>query len=81
MGLGDLKLFTVLGFLFGIKGILFIIIFSSISGAIFGGFILFLYKKNARTELPFGPYIIIASFVYLILAKQINEIIYSNFLL
>jgi len=80
MGLGDLKLFTVLGFLFGFKGILFIIIFSSISGALLGSIILLKYKKNIKTELPFGPYIIFSSFIYLILAKKINEILYNNFL-
>ena len=80
MGLGDLKLFTTLGFIFGVKGILFIIIFSSIFGSILGSIILLKYKKNLKTELPFGPYIIVASFIYLIFAKDINEIIYTNIL-
>ena len=80
MGFGDLKLFTILGFLFGINGIFFIIILSSICGAVVGSIIILKNKKNLNTELPFGPYIIVASFIYLIFAKNINEIIYNNIL-
>ena len=67
MGLGDLKLFVVLGFLFGIQGIMFILIVSSLSGVILGSIILIRTKKNFQSQLPFGPYIIIATLIYILL--------------
>ena len=71
MGLGDLKLFVVLGFLFGLKGIMFVLIISSLSGAIIGSIILINSKKNFQSQIPFGPYIILATFLYIILGSTI----------
>ena len=73
MGLGDLKLFVVLGFLFGLQGVMFILILSSLSGAILGSFILWRNKKNFKTQLPFGPYIIAATFIYIFIGPQMIE--------
>ena len=71
MGFGDLKLFVVLGFLFGLYGILFILIFSSLSGAILGSVMLWRHKKNFTTQIPFGPYIIVATFIYMLVGPQV----------
>ena len=70
MGFGDLKLFVVLGFLFGLHGILFILIFSSLSGSVLGSIILWRNKKDFKTQLPFGPYIIAATFIYILIGPQ-----------
>ena len=75
MGLGDLKLFFVIGFLFGVKGILFILICSSIIGALIGSLILLIKKESIKTQLPFGPYIIFSTFFYCIFGLSIVEII------
>ena len=83
MGLGDLKIFVVLGFLFGIQGVIFILIISSLIGIIIGSIILIRTKKNFQTQIPFGPYIIIATFLYIFLGSQfINkaEYILINYL-
>lgn len=71
MGLGDLKLFVVLGFLFGLKGIMFILIISSLSGVMIGSVILILKNKNFQSQLPFGPYIILATLLYILLGSKI----------
>jgi leader peptidase (prepilin peptidase)/N-methyltransferase len=73
MGLGDLKLFVVLGFLFGLHGIFFILILSSLSGAVLGSIMLWRNKKNFKTQLPFGPYIIAATFIYIFIGPQMIE--------
>ena len=70
MGLGDLKLFVVLGFLFGLKGIMFVLIISSLSGAIIGSIILINSKKNFQSQIPFGPYIITGTFIYLLFQNE-----------
>ena len=71
MGLGDLKLFITLGFLFGLHGILFILILSSLSGAVLGSITLWRNKKNFTTQIPFGPYIIVATFIYILVGPQV----------
>ena len=55
MGLGDLKLFITLGFLFGLHGILFILILSSLSGAVLGSITLWRNKKNFTTQYHLDP--------------------------
>ena len=54
-------------FLFGIKGIMFILIVSSLSGVIVGSIVLIHKNKNFQSQLPFGPYIIIATLLYIFL--------------
>jgi leader peptidase (prepilin peptidase)/N-methyltransferase len=75
MGLGDLKLFITLGFLFGLHGILFILILSSLSGATLGSIMLWRNKKNFTTQIPFGPYIIVATFIYMLVGPQVIVLI------
>jgi len=64
---------VVLGFLFGLQGIFFILILSSLSGAILGSIMLWRNKKNFKTQLPFGPYIIAATFIYIFIGPQMIE--------
>ena len=65
MGLGDAKLFAVVGFWFGWLAIPFIISLSSIIALLS---VVPSLLKNSRTmssQIPFGPYIIIGTLIYL----------------
>ena len=66
MGLGDAKLFAVIGFWFGWISLPFIIFLSSTIALI--SIVPDLLKKSKKltSQIPFGPYIIIATIVYLI---------------
>jgi len=57
MGIGDLKLGTVLGFLFGWPDIILVIIFSFIIGAAVGIAAILGGKKTMKSSLPFGPFL------------------------
>ena len=76
MGLGDAKLLGVIGFWFGLKSIPFIIFLSSTIALI--SVIPDLLKKSKRmsSKIPFGPYIIIGTLVYLIFEKKIDSLFY-----
>ena len=63
MGLGDVKLMGVLGLFFGIKNIFQIFILSFFVGAIVSIFLLVSRIKKADDYIPFGPFIVIASFI------------------
>ena len=76
MGLGDAKLLSVIGFWFGLKAIPFVIFLSSTIALI--SVIPDLLKKSKRmsSKIPFGPYIIVGTLVYLILEKKIDSLFY-----
>ena len=76
MGLGDAKLLGVIGFWFGLKSIPFVIFLSSTIALI--SVIPDLLKKSKRmsSKIPFGPYIIIGTLVYLIFEKKIDSLFY-----
>ncbi len=61
MGFGDVKLMAALGFAFGIKNIIVITLTSFILGALIGGTLLILKKKDSNGYIPFGPFIVIGA--------------------
>ena len=74
MGLGDAKLFLMIGAWLGIHSLLFILLFSSVAGSIFGGVMILLGKNKRYTHIPYGCFIVVASFGYLFF----GEIIYNS---
>ena len=64
MGLGDAKLMAGIGLLFGWQSVPFVLFVSSILGLIFVVPSLIKKQKTMRTEIPFGPFIIVAGLVY-----------------
>ena len=66
MGLGDAKLFAVIGFWFGWISIPFIIFLSSIIALIYVLPDLLKNSKKMSSQIPFGPFIIIGTIFYLV---------------
>ena len=64
MGLGDAKLMAGIGLLFGWQSVPFILFVSAILGLIFVLPSLLKKQKNMRSEIPFGPFIIVACLIY-----------------
>ena len=75
MGLGDAKLMAGIGFLFGWQSIPMVLFVSSILGLIFVVPSLIKKQKNMRTEIPFGPFIITACFIYFIYGGFLYDLI------
>lgn len=80
MGEGDVKLFAALGFLLGWKLILTTMLFASISAAIIGITLMALKKANKKTEIPFGPYIVLGSIISLFFGNELINL-YLSFIL
>lgn len=57
MGMGDLKLAAVLGFVFGWPDILFLAIFAFLIGSVYGGVQLWRGREKMKSALPFGPFL------------------------
>ena len=64
MGLGDAKLMAGIGLLFGWQSVPFVLFVSAILGLIFVLPSLLKKQKNMRSEIPFGPFIIVACLIY-----------------
>ena len=76
MGMGDIKLFIVLGIWFGWLNCLLIIFISAILGSIIGiGGILF-KKVQSRQELPFGPFIVISTLIIYFNEERIINLLF-----
>jgi len=75
MGLGDAKLMAGIGLLFGWHSIPFVLFVSSILGLIFVVPSLIKKQKNMRTEIPFGPFIIVACVIYFVYGDLLYSLI------
>lgn len=74
MGFGDFKLLAIFGAWFGWQSLAAIIMLSSIAGAIIGiGLILF-KKQSFSKKIPFGPYLAIAGWIFMLWGEKINSI-------
>ena len=76
MGLGDAKLYAVVGFWFGWLAIPFIIFLSSMIALLSVVPSLIRNSKTMSSQIPFGPYIIIGTLVYLIFKSNLNSILF-----
>lgn len=75
MGLGDAKLMTGIGLLFGWQSIPFVLFISAVLGLVFATPSLINKKKNLRSKIPFGPFIVTACFIYFIYGDFLYSLI------
>lgn len=73
MGGGDLKLLAAVGAIIGTKGAIFTLFFSPFLGII--TYIVSKIFKNYGKEIPFGPSIIVASWIYVYYGEEIIKLI------
>jgi len=65
MGGGDVKLLAMIGGFLGWKSLIFILLFSSFSGAIAGITAMIIKKQDMKYAVPFGPFLSAAAIAYL----------------
>ena len=71
MGLGDVKLMGALGLFFGLSNIVIISLVSFLVGAILSIFLLATKIKKSDEYIPFGPFIVLATFIVMIVPFDI----------
>ena len=64
LGGGDVKLAAMFGAFFGWQAALFILLLSSVLGALFGVVSILILRKNWQTAIPFGPFLSISAYIY-----------------
>ncbi len=80
MGGGDIKLMAALGLMFGLKGTLFITLFSFVIGAAVSLFLIVLKIKGRKDEIPFGPFISLSALIYIFFGFEIIRSYLSLFM-
>jgi leader peptidase (prepilin peptidase)/N-methyltransferase len=65
MGGGDIKLLALIGGFLGWKSLIFIILFSSLLGAVVGITAMVIKGKDMKYAIPFGPFLSAAAVAYL----------------
>lgn len=75
MGFGDVKLAFIIGFFLGVKDGLLALYFAIILGALAGVFLILLKRKNLKSTIAFGPFLIVGVMMMLFWGNAINEIV------
>lgn len=66
MGFGDVKLMGALGALFGWQAVIYMVFVSAFIGSIAGISLIALHRKGIQSQIPYGPYISLAAFSWLL---------------
>jgi leader peptidase (prepilin peptidase)/N-methyltransferase len=65
MGGGDIKLLAMIGGFLGWKSLIFVLLFSSLAGAVVGITVMIIKKQDMKYAVPFGPFLSAAAVAYL----------------
>jgi prepilin signal peptidase PulO-like enzyme (type II secretory pathway) len=74
LGFGDVKLFAAIGLLFGLKGVVIILIFTAFSSAAVFAIGLLTGKIKAGDEQPLGPFIAASAALYILFQPEISAL-------
>jgi len=64
MGMGDVKLLAMIGAFLGWKGVVFVMLVSSLLGTVTGLSIILYKRGDLKYALPFGPFLSLAALIY-----------------
>ncbi len=67
VGMGDVKLFAVIGMCLGVKTTYLVMVLSLILSALYGGVMVLRKKKGMKDEIAFGPFIAAGTFIILLI--------------
>ncbi len=73
MGVGDIKLAFLMGLMLGWPNILIALFLAFLIGALVGVFLILKNKKTFKSEIPFGPFLILGTFIALFFGSQIMD--------
>jgi len=80
MGGGDIKLLAMIGGFLGWKSLMFVLLFSSFSGAIVGIAAMIIKKQDMKYAVPFGPFLSAAAVAYLFLGDSFMRLLVIGYL-
>lgn len=79
MGGGDIKLLAMIGGFLGWKSLLFILLFSSLFGAVVGLTLIIVKKQDMKYAVPFGPFLAAAVVAYIFWGEGFTRLLFMNY--
>jgi leader peptidase (prepilin peptidase) / N-methyltransferase len=79
MGGGDIKLLAMIGGFLGWKSLLFILLFSSLFGAIVGVTLIIIKKQDMKYAVPFGPFLAAAVLAYIFWGETFTRLLFFSY--
>lgn len=73
LGFGDVKLAVLMGFLLGFTNVLVALFVAFFLGAIIGIILMVLQKRGLKSEIPFGPFLVLGTFLAMLAGSQIIQ--------
>ena len=73
MGGGDVKLLAMIGAWMGWRSLPFVLLVSSLTGAIIGSIFLLMAGKGYRVRIPFGPFLSLGALSYIFFGPQLTN--------
>jgi prepilin signal peptidase PulO-like enzyme (type II secretory pathway) len=77
MGLGDVYLTAILGFLLGWKAGFLALYIAFVTGAIIGIGMMVAHKKKIKSRIPFGPFLVTGTILMIFWGDKALEVIKS----
>lgn len=71
MGLGDVKLAGLMGLILGFPSIIVALYLAFLTGALVGVILILTKRKRLKSEIPFGPFLVLATFIALFWGEKI----------
>ncbi len=77
LGWGDVKYIAAISAILGLNCAFFTVLIGSILGTIFGVGAMVLFKKSSKTVIPFGPYLVAATYIWILAGTEISNWYFS----
>lgn len=79
MGGGDIKLLAMIGGFLGWKSLMFVLFFSSFSGAVIGIAAMIINKQDMKYAVPFGPFLSAAAVAHIFWGDEFMRLIFVDY--
>jgi leader peptidase (prepilin peptidase) / N-methyltransferase len=79
MGGGDIKLLAMIGGFLGWKSLIFVLLFSSFSGAVVGIAAMMINKQDMKYAVPFGPFLSAAAVAHIFWGDAFMRILFMDY--
>jgi len=76
MGGGDIKLLAMLGAFFGWKSLIFLLLVSSLTGALVGIVVMLIKGRDLKYAIPFGPFLCLAALAYIFWGDEFTRLLF-----
>ena len=74
MGMGDVKLLAMIGAWTGYLALPYIVLISALTGILIGGGSLLLSRRRLSEKIPYGPFLVLGTLVYLFLETELKHL-------